>query len=197
MVSVKSIFSESWSQSLTTYGSLSPAVGDVDGDGYDEIVVGVGGPAGWERVGGVEVFTHQGQREVSWPRDTHLNMMSSPALGDLDKDDIDDIVICSEQEGVHAYLSASQDWVRGAGTRANISWTLTAPVIADLENDGNLEVLMVNDSGTVYAWRYNGESVILGNNGFFARTDFGGGAFGFPCLVVADLDGDGEKEVIV
>lgn len=197
VVMVKSIVPISWSVELTSIGSLSPAVGDIDGDGYDEVVVGVGAPAGWGKVGGIEVFSHQGQREPGWPKDTLENMMSSPALGDLDKDGVDDIVICSEQAGVRAYLSTAPDWVRSAGTEGNEFWGLATPVIADLENDGYLEVLTVNSWGTVYAWRNNGQSVIPGNNGVFASTPSGLNAAGFPCLAVADLDQDGENEVIV
>jgi hypothetical protein len=195
VVMVKSSFPVNWSVELTSFGSLSPAVGDIDGDKYDEVVVGVGAPAGWGRVGGIEVFNHQGQRESGWPKDTLENMMSSPALGDLDKDGIDDIVICSEQAGVHAYLSSSADWVRPAWTEGSL-WSLAAPVIADLENDGNLEVLTVNDSGTVYAWRHDGQPVIPGSNGVFAQTVDTYGSLGFPSLTVADLDKDGENEVI-
>jgi hypothetical protein len=197
VVMVKSSASVSWSVSLSSYGSLSPAVGDIDGDGYDEVVVGVGGPPGWGLVGGIEVFSHLGQREPGWPKDTDKNMMSSPALGDLDKDGISDIVICSEQAGVHAYLSTAPDWVRSAGTAGNEFWGLATPVIADLENDGYLEVLTVNSQGIVYAWRYNGQSVISGNNGVFAQTNGGPNSQGFPCLAVADLDKDGDNEVIV
>jgi subtilisin family serine protease len=197
VVMVKSIAPISWSVDLTSYGSLSPAVGDIDGDGYDEAVVGVGAPAGWGRVGGVQVLSHQGQLEPGWPKDTNENMMSSPALGDLDKDGVDDIVICSEQAGVHAYLSTSPDWVRSAETGGNEFWGLATPVIADLENDGYLEVLTVNDYGTVSAWRNNGQSVIPGNNGVLASTPSGPNDAGFPCLAVADLDQDGENEVIV
>jgi hypothetical protein len=196
VVFVKSIVSEGWSQELTACGSLSPAVGDIDGDGYDEVVVGVGGGQGAGLAGGIEVFTREGEREVGWPKDTYKNMMSSPALGDLDGDSINDIVICSEQGGVHAYLSGSPNWVRKVYTGGHALWSLATPVIADLENDGYLEVLIVNDSGTVYAWRHDGESVIPDSDGVFAQTGVLSCALGFPCLTVADLDIDGENEVI-
>jgi len=196
VVMVKSISSGGCSMSLTNSGSLSPAVGDIDGDGYDEIVLGVGGPPGWGQVGGIEVFNDECQREPGWPKDVDKNMMSSPALGDLDRDGVDDIVICSEQIGVHAYLSSSADWVRPAGTGGSIYWSLATPVIADLENDGYLEVLTINDAGTVYAWRHDGQPVIPGSDGVFAQTVNAYGSVGFPSITVADLDKDGENEVI-
>lgn len=194
-VFVVSIASDVWVQQLSSYGSLSPAVGDIDGDGFDEVVLGVGGLPGWGLTGGVEVFSHEGEPEADWPKDTDKNMMSSPALGDLDDDGMDDIVICSEQEGVHTYLSGSPDWVRSASTVGNELWSLATPVIADLENDGSPEVLMANKSARVYAWRNDGESVIPGNNGVFAQT-VTCGSEGFPNVAVADLDKDGENEVI-
>ena len=197
-VIVESITSGGWFKNLSNYGSLSPVTGDIDGlDDYDEIVVGVGGPAGWGKTGGVEVFNHQGEREFSWPKDNTYNMMSSPALGDLDGDGIDDIVICSEK-GIHAYLSISDtlNWFRSAGTGGNSFWTLASPMIADLDKkDGYLEVLMINNQGIVYAWRNNGKPVILGNNGIFAQA-VPSVTEGFPSLAIADLDGDNINEVI-
>jgi hypothetical protein len=197
VVMVKSIASNSWSMNLPRGSSVSSAVGNVDGDEYDEVVFGVGGSTYSGQVGGIWVLSHEGVREPGWPKDTLENMRSSPALGDLDGDGINDIVICSEQAGVRAYLSSSADWVGDAWTGGNQFWSLATPIIADLENDGSLEVLTVNDDGTVYAWRHDGQSVIPDSNGVFAHTDIGGGSFGFPCLAVADLDRDGEKEVIV
>ena len=195
-----------WSEDLAGFGSLSPAVGNVDGDVYDEVVVGVGAYVEHEPDGrGIEVFSHEGQREPGWPKDTNEFMLSSPALGDLDGDSINDIIICSQEPGpgggwVHAYLSSSDDWVRAAFTRGcdghGINF-LATPVIADLENDGYLEVLTVNNAGTVYAWRHDGDPVIPGSDGVFAQvaiSSFCGP--GFPCLTVADLDVDGENEVI-
>jgi hypothetical protein len=194
-VEVKSIVSSGWLAGLPNYGSLSPAVGDIDGDGYSEVVVGVGGSTTAE-MGGIEVFSHTGELEPGWPKDTDKKMMSSPALGDLDGDGQDDIVICSES-GIHAYLSLKPDWFRGVATGGNDFWSLATPVIADVEDDGCSEVLMVNNQGTVYAWRYNGESFISENNGVFAQATGDGYKFeDFPCLTVADLDNEGMNEVI-
>lgn len=195
-VTLETIVAGGWFKNLPSWGSLSPALGDVNGDGRNEIVIGIGGPSGWGKTGGVWVFNEQGELEPGWPRDSGENMMSSPALGDLDGDGVDDIVICSDK-GVHAYLSKSPGWFRSAGTGGNDFWSLATPVIADLENDGCPEVLMINNQGTVYAWRCNGTSVIPDSNGIFARTTECDNWMGFPSLAVADLDRDGQNEVIV
>jgi subtilisin family serine protease len=190
---VKGVASSMLSVELVNRGCISPAMGDVDGDGFDEIVVGVGGTYPEDRTGGVEVFDHQLQREPGWPRDTDKNMMSPPALADLDGDGIDDIVICSKEVGVHAYLSNSPDWTASAYTEGGDK-SLPVPVIADLEDDGSLEVLMFNAEGTVYAWRHDGQSVITDSNGVFAHAM--NTISNLPALAVADLDRDGENEVI-
>lgn len=192
---LETVISGGWLRDLSSWGSLSPAVGDVDGDSRNEIVIGVGGPSGWGKTGGVWVYTDRGAFEPGWPKDADKNMMSSPALGDLDGDGIDDIVICSDR-GVHAYLSKSANWFRSAGTEGNDFWSLATPVIADLENDGYPEVLTMDNQGIVYAWRYNGQSVIPNQEGVFAQTTECDKWMGFPSLAVADLDKDGRNEVV-
>jgi hypothetical protein len=187
---VESIASGGWVQDLPGWGSFSPGVGDIDGDGYDDIVVGLDG----EDSSGVWVFSDQGELKPGWPRSVSRTMKSSPALGDLDGDGIDDIVICSDL-GVHAYLSSSPGWFRSADTWGN-QLCFATPLIGDLEADGDLEVLTINSSGTAYAWRNDGQSVIPGNDGVFAQAGNHTHSIGFPCLAVADLDKDGQNEVI-
>ncbi len=192
-VEVRSIVSSGWFAELPNNGSLSPAVGDIDGDGYAEVVIGAGGNI--NGAGGIEVFSHTGELEPGWPKDTGEKMMSSPALGDLDGDGIDDIVICSDS-GIHAYLSSKPDWFKSTAAGGNGFWSLATPVIADLEEDGYPEVLMINNQGTVCAWRNDGESFIYGKEGVFALAAASDLYEGFPCLIIADLDNDDENEIV-
>jgi hypothetical protein len=190
VVWVQGITAGGWVLDLPGITSFSPAVGDIDGDGYGEVVIGIDG----EDSSGVWAFSHEGELETGWPKDISKKMRSSPALGDLDGDGVDDVVICYNG-GVCAYRSSSSDWVRSASTSAS-SWSLATPLIADLETDGDLEVLTINSSGTVYAWRNDGQSVISGSNGIFAQAGNHTGNIGSPSMAVADLDKDGENEVV-
>jgi hypothetical protein len=194
LITVESITSSGWVQDLPYYGSISPGVGDIDGDGFDEVVVGVGELFdGMGQPGGLRAFTHEGEYQPGWPVHTDEHMMSSPALGDLDGDGRDDIVICSKWLGVRAYTSNSANWTSSADP--DIGWGLASPLIADLEEDESPEVLIINGQGTVYAWRNNGEPVILGKEGVFAET-IPIDSDPFTSLTVADLDQDGENEVM-
>ena len=74
---------------FTEYTETRPACGDVDGDGVDEIVIGLGsGGAGW-----VEVFEYGGQglTHRDWVRVRYqayngMNGETRPACGDVDGD---------------------------------------------------------------------------------------------------------------
>lgn len=70
-----------------------------------------------------------------------------------------------------------------------------SPRVADLDGDGDMEVVFATREGGVYAWNADGTPVIglSSPEGLFGRAD--GGVRYSPA--VADLDGDGVSEVIV
>jgi hypothetical protein len=194
----------------------TPAIGDLDGDGINEVVWGgfdhhlhvVDGRTGTPKPGG-------------WPKDMRDTIWSSPALHDIDGDGLPDIVIGRDAhaEGtpvntpdggcIHVFRHDG-DWVEG------FPWThgssppglfpkcigqtiFSAPAVGDIDGDGLPEI--VHGTGAFYkppshsppeeifAWNCDGSPA----QGWPAPIR--GQSWGSPAL--ANLDADPELEVVV
>ena len=149
----------------------SPAVDDLDGDGWPEVVVGVGSiyPDVCTR-GGVIVLDRNGRVRPGWPRladdrsapagcpDT---IFSSPTIGDLDNDGKKEIVAGGFDFRVYAWRADGSllpgfppDSAHSArfpnepelkGRLADTIWS--SPTLADLNRDGYLEIILATDEG--------------------------------------------------
>ena len=144
---------ELWKQRIGDVIGSSPAIGDIDGDGRLEAVVGAG--VFYDHPDGRKVWAwhlDDGSPVPGWPQATGLTVVGSPALGDLSGDDggRPEVVVPSRDGKVYAWrgdgrlLWAVQPNQAGEGGGEIVS----SAVIADLNGDGAADVAVGNGWGT-------------------------------------------------
>jgi FG-GAP-like repeat len=202
-----------WPRPLPSAAASSPAVGDIDGDGFPDIVVGCGTNSDLPQAGGVFAFRRDGSPIWSFsPADTDGNgqpdhVWSTPALGDIDGDGILDVVFGSWDFNVYALKGTTGLPLPGWPNFVYDSvWS--SPALADLDGDGKLEVIIGADcntqgppiniqaGGTLWVFRSNG-SLYPGFPKFLVQP-FGVAPVGIQSSpAVGDIDGDGCPEIVV
>ena len=110
-------------------------------------------------------------------------ILSSPALADLDGDNVDDIVI-TDNEGTVTVLSHTGEEQCTFDT-GNQIWG--SPAVADLDGDGNLEIVVSSKSRHLYVLDENCN----------VEMDYDSGQYLMGTPALGDIDGDGELEIIV
>ena len=194
----------------------SPAVADLDGNGTNEIIVGVGpsGPlyAGIPQTrGGVMVFNRNGSVRCRFisadtgnaftnspvPDGISETVFSSPAIGDVDGDGNPDIVFGGFDLKVHA-IDRNCNELSGFPVMVEDS-TWSSPALYDADGDGRQEIFIGSDQspGGAIDWR----------GGEFRELDWTPNGVRVPWTrridevfhsspAIGDIDGDGRMEVV-
>ena len=134
--------------------------------------------------------------------------LANPVVADLDGDGVMEILYSSYDGRVHAYwLDKTERWswpytVPTTGAAGDTFRFASEPVVADLNNDGCAEVIFtswprksVNGVGQLHVLNCRGEEL--------SRTDLPAPTFGrtwnggLAAPTIADIDGDGNLEVVV
>jgi hypothetical protein len=169
---------------LASSGDSAPALADLDGDGTLDVVLAVAS-------GEVHAFTASGGELPGWPVTTdldslhggsagflsgavsalvHESVLSSVAVGDLDRDGMFEVVVASTQGKLYVFSSTgvlrpgfpvsttpafSDPAIRNEANRLDPGFFAT-PALADLDKDGTLEIIIGALDRHLYVWRADG-----------------------------------------
>jgi hypothetical protein len=182
----------------------SPAIGDIDGDGHLDIVVGGGryyqGTVGRQ----VYAWRRDGTSLPGWPVSTTGQVFSSPALADLTGDGVPEVIVSDDRDtltGTGPYLYA----FRGNGSvlfkvQPKCYFAVTPnigdPVVADVNGDGQVDILAAVNTEVAVV---NASGVQLTDPGPPAANDPRPSYYTNTAVsgaLVTDLEGDGILDVI-
>ncbi len=156
----------------------SAAMGDLNGDGRDDIVFG-------SKNDTLYALNHHGG--LLFKRNMGADILGTPAIADLESDGTPEIVVGTMSSEIHVLTNLGEK-------KTPFPIVLGGPVmadaaLADLDGDGTLDIMVGTQTGDFYALNAQTGMPL---DGFPVST--GGAIWSGP--VVADLDKNGSLEVI-
>ena len=158
----------------------SPVLGDMDGDGVLDIVVG--DDAGY-------VYAINGWGEILWERFTGDKVKNAPSLVDLDRDGALEVLAGSYSDSVFVLRSDGTDYP-GFPVYAG-AWVKTSVIVGDIDGQPGLEIAAGTVEGKVRVWDSSGNEITYLSDLFSLPASI---HLNTPCL--GDLDLDGFNEII-
>ncbi len=201
------------------FGYCVATAGDVNGDGYGDVIVGAYGydDGGLINIGRAYVY-HGAASGVgttaAWTKDGEAASnnfgYSVAAAGDVNGDGYSDVIVgaygCNSNTGrAYAYngaasgIAATDPWTKdGEGTSNYFGFSVATA--GDVNGDGYNDVIVGAFGYGSYAGRayvYHGGSSGLATTASWTKDGEAAGRFGYSVATAGDVNGDGYSDVIV
>jgi hypothetical protein len=199
-----------WEAYNATGGGVHVAVGDVDGDGLDEIVMGLGtGGGGWIVIldDSAHGYALLEWIRVGWNQYNASNGEVFPAVGDIDGDGRAEIIAglgTGSQGWIEIFGNASTGyqhlaWRQVAWPAYNAADGTTHPAVGDLDGDGKAEIVLGLGSGGGGWIEVIQSSAGNYNHGSWLQVSWPAynASTGTTYPAAGDIDGDGRAEIVI
>jgi len=158
----------------------SIAIGDVDGDDKNEVVVG-----GRSLNTGIFVFEDNGTEKFYYT--TRSWVVKDIELGDVDNNGVDDIVACNNEVAGWIYAFNGTDGSNLTGWPKNFTESIEDLALGYLDENPGLDIAAISSSmvGTLYAFNSTGDLMWI-NTTVYGRS-----------VEIGNVDNDPEEEVVI
>lgn len=139
-----------WRGDVGTYVDSSPAVADLDGDGFREVLVGAGN-SNRTQGSGVHVFGWDGGDHRLWAtpdvQGFANGVFSTPAAGDVTGDGRPEVAFGSFNHHLYVKDARGADLPGWEGGKFMHDTVWSSPALADVDGDGAREIVIGSDLG--------------------------------------------------
>lgn len=183
-----------WPSDTNLGTASSLAIGDIDGDGDNEVVAGSNRLYAWHHDGAevrdgdndsgtYGVFTDDGDRYTA-----------SIAMADIDPTQPGLEIVSASRNTQEIFVTNGLGEQLPGFPKYQSMWTWATPAVADVDNDGFMEIFTMCLNGNLYAWNHDGTPLLADPDGIFAA---GLGSWTKSSPTLGQMDADPELEICI